>query len=163
MNRVFSDVERKKHLIESVESWLGTPYRHAWGVKGRGADCVLFIGGVLVEIGVLKRLQYEPYTKDWYRNGQKEIVLDGLHRNTARNSTKPLELYEVESLEGAKVGDLIGFSTCKKTGLTNHCAIYLGNNEIAHCLQRVGVIKEKLRNTWIKRMTKIMGLKWAQV
>lgn len=39
-------------LIAEARSWIGTPWVHQQRLKGVGADCVGFAGGVLIALGI---------------------------------------------------------------------------------------------------------------
>ena len=64
-----------------AESWLGTPYRHLQRCKGRGADCTLFVGQALLDAGLLTRLEYDYYPRDWHEHTRDEYVLEASHRH----------------------------------------------------------------------------------
>ena len=64
-----------------AESWIGTPYRHLQRCKGRGADCTLFVGQALVDAGLLTRLEYGYYPRDWHEHTRDEYVLEASHRH----------------------------------------------------------------------------------
>lgn len=60
-----------------AESWLGTPYRHLQRCKGRGADCTLFVGQALLDAGLLTRLEYDYYPRDWHEHTPGRIRAGG--------------------------------------------------------------------------------------
>lgn len=64
-----------------AESWLGTPYRHLQRCRGRGADCTLFVGQALLDAGLLTRLEYDYYPRDWHEHTRDEYVLEASHRH----------------------------------------------------------------------------------
>ena len=64
--------ERWEAFKPIAESWLGTPYQHCTMVKGGGADCTLFIGACWKEAGILEKVDYSYYPRDWYRHAPDE-------------------------------------------------------------------------------------------
>ena len=72
----FDDPHAWEAFRSEAESWIGTPYRHLQRCKGRGADCTLFIGQTLLDVGVLTRLEYGYYPRDWHEHTDEEYVLE---------------------------------------------------------------------------------------
>jgi len=48
-----SRIQRGALIIEKAREWIGTPYRHASAVKGRGSDCIGFAFAVYKELGLI--------------------------------------------------------------------------------------------------------------
>ena len=68
----FDDDAAWEAFRAEAESWLGTPYRHLQRCKGRGADCTLFVGQALLDAGLLTRLEYDYYPRDWHEHTRDE-------------------------------------------------------------------------------------------
>ncbi len=120
-----------------LRSWLGTPYRHLTMVKGRGADCALFIGASLVEAGILDKVIYEYYPCDWHIHTHEEVVLEGLFRHFSVHVAPGLALVRLERDTALLRGDILAFATTL-TGVANHAAVFLGERMI-HAAPRRGV------------------------
>ena len=150
-----SDINYKR-LEGVINSWIGTPYKHLTVVKGRGADCALFIGGILKDIGIINKIIFDYYPHDWFIHTDKEYVLDGIMeyvKNQARSNIK-LEIYTPE----VKLyrGDILGFNINSK--VVNHAAYYMEGNFLIHSLNRVGVHKVTTPEFFISRLTNIFRL-----
>ncbi|MBN2568122.1 MAG: hypothetical protein JXB42_01695 [Deltaproteobacteria bacterium] len=78
----FDDAEKQKKLKDVLDSWLNTPFRHRCGVKGKGCDCIHFVGKVLEEMGVFKwrKSLILDYPRDWHLHRTKELLMDGILR-----------------------------------------------------------------------------------
>ncbi len=138
-------------------SWIGTPYRHMTGVKGRGADCNLFIGNCLIEAGYMKALNYDYYPKDWWIHSKRELILDYIEKH--RKLLFPeYDLKRIYDLDNLQRGDYLGFSYGSKFGIVNHSGIYLGNNHFIHAHSKKGVCIEEMTNSWKNRLKIIFRL-----
>jgi cell wall-associated NlpC family hydrolase len=126
---------------EELLSWEGTPYRHFQKAKGYGADCTMFIGQAYVNVGILKGLDYEYYSKDWHLHTDNPIVEDSIHRNFNKNVAIPnLSFKKVlnNHLDYVR-GDFILIATVKGT-LSNHCSVMWDDNEqMIHSINNAGV------------------------
>jgi len=158
---VFSNIEEWEKFRRELLSWKGTPYKHLSRVKGRGVDCNMFIGSVLVECGYLKELNYDYYPKDWWLHTNKQLILDYVekHRALLRENYdfKMIWLKDKENLKLLE-GDYLGFSLLNKKGIINHSGIYLGNNEFIHAAPKRGVCIEKLNDYWKRHLKLIIRL-----
>ncbi len=130
----FDTKERQERAIKECLEWVGTPYWHMVAVKGRGCDCSTLIGAVLYNIGILTKVEYTYYPKDWMLHTRKEIILDYIEKHSMYLK-KGLVFVDVthtiDSIDDLIVGDYIGFCYNKR-GLTNHSGIYLGNRKYIH-------------------------------
>jgi cell wall-associated NlpC family hydrolase len=74
----FDDIDNQQRLKTTLDSWLGTPYKHHIGVKGRGCDCIHFVARVLQEIKLLpasiKKLP--DYPRDWHLHNTRELLME---------------------------------------------------------------------------------------
>jgi len=146
MEHFFNDsYEHYKALEDSIKSWLGTPYQHGANAKGLAVDCVHFVAGVYVESGLISGMQEpsEKYPLDWYKtrnNGTVELIKYHLDEFFL-----PAEYgYEHKEYPCAIFpGDILCFHI--SSYVTNHTAIYLTKNRIAHASTRAkAVIIESL-------------------
>jgi len=147
MNKIyFNNSENVKKLGNELEEWLGTPYRHFCRVKGRGVDCALFLASVFVNLGIIKKLDYEYYSKDWHNNSLKNIFLINFKHNIRKNIANGLKVDRVETaIKPLLQGDWLMFTINSKH--INHSAIYIGDGKIVHAIQNRGVIIDELK-TW---------------
>lgn len=53
-------------IVESVRSWLGTPYHHRARLKGVGVDCGQLVIAAHVEAGMVDNFDTGFYTSDWH-------------------------------------------------------------------------------------------------
>lgn len=153
----FDIPENHDRLLREVDSWLGTPYRHMQCTKGRGADCTLFIGSVLKEVGALKDFVYTYYPKDWQTHTSTELIIDHFRKHASYLHPN-LDFIELNDPDDLKFGDVLGFSICLRK-LTNHSAIYLGDRKFIHSINGKGVVYStldapfKVSIPWIKTYT----------
>ena len=76
----FEKAANVSRLRISLEEWLGTPFRHRTGVKGRGVDCIHFVAGVFADLGLmdLRFLKPPEYPPDWHLHNTREILYAGV-------------------------------------------------------------------------------------
>ena len=108
-------------LYNSVENWLGTPYRYA-GKTLKGIDCSAFVNKI-----------YE--TAYCY-------LLTG-------NSADLFKQVKLLSRDQLKEGDLVFFKINKKT--ISHVGVYLGGDKFAHASRSKGVIVSDLNHPYYKK------------
>ena len=164
MTPLFEDDRQWDLLLDILKSWEGTPYRHLQMVKGRGADCTLFLGGVFLEAGILKNVEYDYYSRDWHIHTKEELVMDSLMKHLELNVRKGLSAVKFVSekinngdMPGLVRGDLLGFSTVL-TGVTNHASIYIGGQKMVHSINGRGVSKVQFGNFWKNKLTVIFRI-----
>jgi len=82
MKYYFETEERQNELKQVLDSWVGTPWRHHCGVKGRGADCIHFVAGVLMDCGALtwKKGMIPDYAPDWHMHKPNSRMWDGIRK-----------------------------------------------------------------------------------
>ena len=155
MRPVFESDENWDKMLAIIDSWMGTPYRHLWMVKGRGADCTLFIGAIWLEFGIISKVEHEYYPKEWHIHTKEEKVLNSFfdHWDKYRNKKYLFETY----FPGEEMmrGDLLTFSTTSQE-VTNHASIFLGDTErgvmMCHSINRRGVSYFPYGNFWESKM-----------
>lgn len=143
------------------EGWLGTPYRHLTMVRGRGADCTLFIGACWLEQGILKEVTYDYYPKDWHIHTKVEFVIDGLHRHFADHCNKGFGIDKLPPDSEKMRGDMLAFATTA-TGVSNHTSIYLNDGWMIHSINNRGVSYFPFGGFWDRKITAIFRImkKW---
>jgi cell wall-associated NlpC family hydrolase len=148
---------------EELLSWIGTPYRHLKCVKGRGADCTLFLASVWKNIGILKKLKYGYYPRDWHIHTREEKVKNGLKYHIQKNVREKIKVIEIEDHESDFIrGDMLGFAT-RGTGVTNHTTLWCGDwketnqkNQMFNSIENRGVCRVTYGSWWKKRLTTIL-------
>jgi cell wall-associated NlpC family hydrolase len=143
--RLFDDPVWKEKFDLELRSWEKTPYRHLGNYKGRGADCTLFIAQALANIGVLTRLDYEYYPRDWHVHGSEEFVKNS-YTNNAKNLI-PGVFYEEHTELDPLFGDIVLISLVR-TGLVHHVGVILDNNQFIHCTPHRGVMISYFQSHW---------------
>lgn len=136
----FSDDATWDAFEREAMSWLGTPYRHCTAVKGRGADCTLWIGSCWVAVGILKKLSYHYYPKDWYVHRVDERILEGLYSHFREHAVEGFSIKRYTPEEQPKRGDVLSLSINCAERVSNHAALYLGGDKVLHAAPRQGVI-----------------------
>lgn len=142
-----------------AESWLGTPYRHLQRCRGRGADCTLFVGQALLDAGLLTRLEYDYYPRDWHEHTRDEYVLEASHRHMRDYLRPGLEMASLPVGTPLLRGDWLAFSTTERR-VTNHCGLVWpcadGGFQMLHAINDRGVSFTPLGNWWLRRMTRAL-------
>lgn len=157
MISLFENNEQWAVFKEELLSWMGTPYRHLQGAKHYGADCTLFIANAMVNIGLMKKLEYEYYPRDWHQHTQQEFVLEGLYRHTFKDNMKAgTDVIQLPVDVDLQRGDLLHFATTPQN-ISNHCSVVLDEFDgrchmTIHSIERRGVSRFPLGRTWKRKM-----------
>lgn len=137
-------------------SWMGTPYRHLWMVKGRGADCSLFLAAILQELGVISRVEHSFYPKDWYLHTPTEAIKNEFANLVLKNVNPGFRIDEYLGGVSPETirGDIFGFCMVPETGVTNHVGILLDPpTDFLNSIQRRGVSKMHWGSYWKERVS----------
>jgi NlpC/P60 family putative phage cell wall peptidase len=112
------EIERTAIVAEAL-SWIGTPFRHAAGIKGVGADCVHFVLRTFQKTGHAPADFAPPkYAREWHIHRSEELIL----------KTLPVYARQIEEKD-AGPGDVVLY----RIGRTaSHLAIIVDENCIAH-------------------------------
>jgi cell wall-associated NlpC family hydrolase len=146
MQPLFSIEEEWLKFKTELEAWEGTPYRHYQKAKKYGADCGLFTGQALVNIGVWTKLSYIYYPRDWQVHGQTPVLENLLFDNFDNNLNSDYT-YEKIKTKNFLVGDICVMSLVKRS-MADHLAIYLGNDMIIHGLYNNGIFTMDFNKWW---------------
>lgn len=119
-----SNNDPQMNLLAESSLWLGTPYRYG-GTTKRGTDCSGFVGQVF----------YRVYGKTLGRSADEQ----------ASKSTHKVSKGKL------KTGDLVFFSTGRKSKKINHVGIYLRNGYFIHASTSSGVIVSHLDEKYYKQ------------
>ncbi len=153
-------VQKNFHKFKKIlESWLGTPYKHLKMVKGRGADCTLYIAACWHEYGILEEITYDYYPRDWHVHTKNELVLENLFRHFKDHCAEGYTIQLYPPTEPFIQGDMLVFAT-SKTGVSNHTSIYLGadgtkDQMLIHSINYRGVSKFPYGKFWERKLTSI--------
>jgi cell wall-associated NlpC family hydrolase len=150
----YHDKEFWEKFKKELLSWEGTPYRHLGKTKGRGADCTLFIGQSMLNVGLLLDLVYDYYPNRWYVQETQERVLEGYYKHFRKYMPEDLTIIKVDSKKDLINGDIMSFSTDKN--VSNHSAVWLGeNNLMIDCISNIGrgVRLATYGSWWARRRT----------
>ena len=155
MKPLFRSDKNWERMLGIIQSWMGKPYKHLTMVKGRGADCTLFIGACWKEYGIITKVEYDYYPKQWHIHTNEEKVVNSFndHWNKYRNPKYHFEVLPVE--EPKKRGDLLAFSNTSQN-VTNHASIYIGDigrgRMMCHSIQGRGVSYFPYGSYWKRKM-----------
>lgn len=141
----FSKTENIEKFQLILNSWKGTPYQHLKAVKGRGADCTLFIGHSLLEANILTNLKYKYYAKDWFYQSHNQFLTQMFHKHWQESMAEGLKCVEYKYTEVSDLvfGDILTFNLQEGSPITNHAAVYVGDGEMLQSINYrvVGTIK----------------------
>lgn len=143
MKYYFDNIEKQHQLKRLLDEWIGTPFRHHAGVKGRGCDCIHFVTKIFEELGVIQwRKDLIPdYPRDWHLHNTRELLMEGILKEL------PGEKVELSSL---KNGDII-LSHYGKAA--SHASIYY-DGYIYQSITDMGVCKINFNDRVFRRQMK---------
>lgn len=156
MKYYFEDEDNRQRLIEELESWRGTPYRHRGAVKKSGVDCIGFVLTAYKNVGAIKigASALPKYTPLWhYHSSEERLYKEFKHRR--KRDFREVSFSEVED------GDLILYELGKVVG---HCGIVFGDS-VYQSLSMAGVNKIHRRDSsWDRRKRCVFKVvsKWVQ-
>ena len=155
MTPAFSNNDLWSRAEAAINSWMGTPYRRMWMKKGRGADCSLFLGAVLQEVGIVDKVECPNYPPDWFYHTKFELIRTCFSANIASNMASGFSLVESAGVPPDLMrGDVVGFSMVKATGVTNHVGMLLDPpDSFIHSVQSRGVSVMHWGDYWAERVT----------
>ncbi|MCL1908970.1 MAG: C40 family peptidase [Holophagaceae bacterium] len=71
----------QQSITTAALSWLNTPYHHEARLKGIGVDCGQFPAAVFESLGLIPKLDIEPYPHDWHLHRDEERYLEIVERH----------------------------------------------------------------------------------
>jgi cell wall-associated NlpC family hydrolase len=119
--------------------------------KGRGADCSLFIGAILQELGIVSEVKHDFYPPDWYLHSNLELIRDGFANYVRATMNREFKL--VETSAPLMRGDMPTFATVPSINITNHSGIMVGDKVFVHSTKSRGVSTMQFGSYWQKHMT----------
>jgi cell wall-associated NlpC family hydrolase len=157
MTPYFTDDAAWAACEHELRSWVGTPYKHITMVKGRGADCTLFVGAAWVALGILTALKFDYYPKQWYRHTKDERILENLYRHFREHAAPGLDILHLEPDAELLRGDMLAFSIFT-TGVSNHAGVYFDNGQLMHASPSKGVVIVPLKHFLRPRLTHVFRI-----
>ena len=148
MKALFTNKNTWYKFLKILLSWLGTPYAHWQMEKKKGADCGLFIAACLKEFKIINDINFKRQDRFWHQFTENEIIL---------NIIKDIksEYYKFVKVDSNKLikGDILLFNIRSK--LSNHAAVYFGNNFMINSLNGKGVCIKHIDSSYFKRLTNV--------
>lgn len=146
-----------KNIQTVLDGWIGTKYIHN-GKNKNGVDCANFIAAVLLEAGMITKIDYaNHYASDWFWHSEKEAIVDNLNLHKKYINGTFEELYDIENI-APMPGDLLLFKH-KVFNKVNHMGIYYGDNMLVHAVETLGVRKDQFKPFWNRRLYMIFRIK----
>jgi cell wall-associated NlpC family hydrolase len=146
----------KLMLKETLDRWIGTPYLHM-GRNKYAVDCANFVAQVLIEEGLMSQMEDQTYySSTWFWHTEKEIMLDNVEAQKKYIKGTIIELKEFDG-KCLQEGDLLLFRN-QHFNIVNHMGIYYGGLEFVHCIEYLGVRKDRLFPFWINRLVKVLRI-----
>jgi cell wall-associated NlpC family hydrolase len=153
MEPLFTDKNKILKLKTIMSEWVGTPHQHLKAEKGKGADCGLFIAKCLNEMGIIISMDFwEYHPRFWQNITSKELILNYVSKVSKSFTDKRYIMKEVFDKKFIP-GDILTFSLRSK--LTNHIAVYFGNNFLIHSINKRGVNITDFSTMYKNRLTKV--------
>jgi cell wall-associated NlpC family hydrolase len=98
----FDNIQKQEQLKTILASWLGTPFKHCCGVKGKGCDCAYFIVRVMQEMEIVGNKKMVPaYARDWHLHNEDEIFCQGIEKYLN------VEKFQAKNFNEFKTGDIL--------------------------------------------------------
>lgn len=129
-------------LIGEARTWLGTPYHHQGSAKGIGADCVGFLKGVALEVGLLTPELAAELPTDYSRQpsgGQLRRLMGGLLVPVPFECRAPGDIVLIRfALDPQHLGMLTDIRP----------------DYLIHC-SREGVVEHRIDSAWRSRIMRV--------
>lgn len=138
-----------KELVE----WIGTPYRHMTNMKGRGADCTLFIGATMKNAGFLKEVLYREYSRDWHLHENPSLVMES-YLEGSKYFIPGLSFDVTDGCREDYMRGDIFLMSCVPSGVIHHAGICVEQNTMIHCIQPRGVQLSPFTGWWMRHVKK---------
>lgn len=142
-------IAMNKEFLEAFrEAWKsrvgGRFMARVWDDESRIWDCVTFFMSVYYDCGVIHQGYQLPDYRVFDRRGKMWDVLQFSVSNSG--FFKPVEY------DALAEGDLILFSLGNRG---HHCAIYVGEGRMVHCIRGRGVVVDSLVNPYVDNIRRV--------
>jgi cell wall-associated NlpC family hydrolase len=154
----FESEERWLPVKDELLSWDGTPHRHMQAVKGRAADCSLFLLQTFAKFGLAGECPVPELQTDWWLHSDREVLIECWEECLSATHPDGLWWHSLDpDREEAFRGDLLLFNM--DLNVSTHAAVFMGPNLI-HSVNRSrsGVCQSTYCLWWKKRITRMFRL-----
>lgn len=69
------DLSPRQRVVEAARSWLRTPFHDGANLKGVGVDCANLLAQAFEEAGIVRHVEIEPYSPQWFLHHSEEIFI----------------------------------------------------------------------------------------
>ena len=149
METLFTNDRMWFSLQKEVLEWIQTPYAHLQAIKGKGADCGLFIAKSLENIGILNRPKYDYFPRFALRKLNKNVLIENICLTIEKFFCNGYSMQQVFDSDFVR-GDLLTFNL--RSRVPNHMALYFGNDLLIHSIDRRGVEVIPFKDIYKKRL-----------
>jgi cell wall-associated NlpC family hydrolase len=137
--------------------WIGTPYRHMTNMKGRGADCTLFIAATMKNAGFLTDIIFKEYSRDWHLHENNNVVMES-YAEGANNLLPGLLMQNIEGCANSYMRGDVFLMSVVPSGVIHHAGICIDQNTMIHCIQPRGVQLSPFRGWWKRHVKQIVRI-----
>ena len=147
---VFLSQSMSRNLRFTIKDWIGVPYHHMGETKG-GVDCTKLMALILIDLGILEKIDSEYYGRDWPIHSDQEIVLMSFSKHMFKYL---LEGYGAELLKFRPSmelinGDVVCF-TLNSRGTCNHTSMIV-DGKLFHAVEGSGVTIDEFSPYWTEK------------
>lgn len=126
-------------------------------IKGRGADCALFVAAAMQKTGFLGEIPRQEYSRDWHLHENSSLVLESYFIGI-RNCREGLVFELMDGCpEHCLRGDMFLMS-CVPSGIIHHAGICINEHSMIHSIQRQGVKIVPFKGWWRRHVKKTARL-----
>lgn len=105
-------------ILEEARGWLGTPYKKGRREKGVGVDCLNFMAGTLMEVGLLSDAPIRNYRlRFWER---EDLIREGIEEGM-RYMAPGYWARWLQEGESPRPGDILCGTQFVRQDRPNHC------------------------------------------
>lgn len=153
----FANQDMARNLRLIAKDWYGVPYHHMGETKG-GVDCTKLMALIMIDLGILERIDSEYYARDWPIHSDNEIVLMSFSKHMFKylNSGYEAELLKFRPNMELVTGDVVCF-TMNARGTCNHTSMIL-DGKLLHAVEGSGVVIDDFSQYWIEKARFIFRL-----
>lgn len=107
----------RSQIVTEARLWLGTPWQHQASLKGVGADCIGFVGGVALELGLPGTAEWrdDKLLHSYSRLPDPDVLLEGCRRFMDRIRIHEAILADVLIMRARRVAQPTHFALISRT------------------------------------------------